>query len=83
MTLTSCLTDVYKCMLTVSYYTDCCTAYDRNHSHFAGWKSECCILAFLCHELSGVTCGTYKLCALSRIKLNVVNLSTNWDVLKW
>ena len=83
VTFTSGFTDVNKVVISVSDYTNSCAAYDRNHSHLTGRKTKCCVLSFFSHELCAVSCRTNHLSAFSRMKLNVVNHSTNRDKLQW
>ena len=82
MAFTPCFTDINKVMVAVAYYADGCTAEDRNHAHFAGWKAERGIFAFFCHQLRCIACGAYHLAAFARVKLNVVDLRTNRNAVK-
>ena len=68
VTLSSGFTDRYVFMLLVTYNTDSCFTIKSDHSNFAAWKSNLCIVAFLSHKLCTVTCTSYKLSALSRIQ---------------
>ena len=83
MTFTSCFTDVDQVVLRVSNLSDCCTAIDWNHSHFAGWHTKCCIFSFFRHKLCTVSCCTNELSAVSRIKFNVVYQCTNRDIFEF
>ena len=56
--------------------------YDRNHSHLSGRKTKSCIFSFFRHQLSTVSCRTNHLSALARMKLYVVYLGTNRDILE-
>lgn len=62
----------HNCGLGVAYNTHRCPAYQRNHSHLAGGKSQGSILTFFCHELCAVACRTNKLSALAGIQFNIV-----------
>ena len=46
MTLTSCFTDVYKVVVCIADHTDGCAAFQRNHTHFSGRKTQGCVFAF-------------------------------------
>lgn len=80
VTLASCFTDIDQAVVNIAYDTYCRSAYQRNHSHLAGGKTQGCILSFLCHKLCAVSCGTNQLAALAGIQLNVVYLCTYRDL---
>ena len=81
VTLTASFTDVDQVVITISDDTNCSTADDRNHSHLTRWETKCSVFAFFSHKLSTITSGTNHLSALSWVKLNVMNHSTNRDKL--
>ena len=80
MAFTTGFTDRYVFVIDVAYLTDCCHAVYRNVSQLAGWKSDQCEVTFFCHQLSHDTCCASELCALTRIKLYVVDEGTNRNV---
>ncbi|MPM92406.1 hypothetical protein SDC9_139541 [bioreactor metagenome] len=81
VSLSSGLTYAYDFMLKVSYLADSCLAFNPYHSYFTGWKSQLSIVAFLGHKLGCVSCCSNQLTTLAGLKLNIVNKSTNRDVL--
>ena len=46
----------------------------------SGRKSYLCVISFLSHQLSTVSCRSCKLCTFTRFQLNVVDNSTNRDI---
>ena len=47
--LTASFTDVDQVVISVSDNAYRCAAYDRNHSHFTRWQTQCCVFAFFSH----------------------------------
>ena len=81
MSLLTSLTDLNGIMLDVTNLTDCSLAIKTNDSYFTGGKSYLCYAVFLGDELCCNTCGTNELCALTGVKFDIVNESTNRDIL--
>ena len=79
MTFSAGFTDVNQLVVCITNLTDCCSAFDRQQSHFAGRQLNCCIFAFFCHQLTNIPCGTYQLTAFAGLHFDVVDGSTNGD----
>ena len=77
---TASFTDRYVFMVDVAYLANGCHAGYRNVSQLAGWQSDQRHVAFFCHQLSHDAGCARKLCALTWVKLNVVDEGTNRDV---
>ena len=64
----------------VADLADCCLGVHWDVSHFAAGQSYLRILAFLSHELSGVTCASYELSTLAGLELDTVDHAAYRDV---
>jgi hypothetical protein len=73
----TCLTKLNSLVLKVAYLTDSCLALKTNDTNLTGGESYLSGAVLLSHKLSKCACGTNELSALTGIKLDVVNNSTN------
>ena len=73
---------VDQVVVDVSDDADRSSAVQRNHSHFAGGKTQGCVLAFLSHQLSTCAGAADHLAALAGMELDVVYHSTYRDLCK-
>jgi hypothetical protein len=80
VTLAAGLTVVNVCVLRIGYLTYGCHALFGYVTKLTGGKAEKSHSVLTSHELSHVTSGTCKLCALTGVELYVVNNGTNGDV---
>ena len=79
--LSSCFTDRNVLMIEIADLTDRSAAENRNHANLAAGQANLREPVFLSHQLRRIACGTNHLAALSRMKLDVMNHSTNRDKL--
>ena len=73
MSFSSCFTDLDVLVVEVADFTNCCSASNVDFSNFSGRQSYLSKCAFLSHQLSSVTSGSYHLSALARLQFHVVN----------
>ena len=74
------LAQVHVFVINVSYLTDGSHAVGGNVTHLTGGESYQYSCALTAHKLCHVSGGSYELCALAGVKLDVVNKCTNGDV---
>ena len=77
MSLLTCFTELNGIMLDVADLTYSCLTVKTDNSYLARGKSYKRYAVFLRNELRRSTCGTNELSALTGIKLDIVNDSTN------
>ena len=80
MTGLTCLTDLNGIMLDVTDLTDCSLAVQSYEANLTGGETHLSHAVLFSHKLSLNTSGANKLCALTGIKLDVVDKGTNGDV---
>ena len=76
----TCLTEVDCVVLDIADLTDCCLTVKADKSYLTGGKSYLCDTVLLGYELCSCTSGTNELSALTGVKLDVVDESTNGDI---
>ena len=73
------LTNLNSVMVGVTDLTDGSLAVQTNDTNFTGGESYLSDAVLLCHQLCSCTGRTNELCALTGVKLNIVDNSTDGD----
>ena len=80
MSLLARFTDLDVFVIEIADFTDRSSALDTDLSHFAGRESHLSVIAFLRHQLSAVSCGSYQLSAFARLEFHIVDHCTYRNV---